>query len=330
MALTVIVRSGDLIEAPSITFDAPRIVLGRGASSDILLPDPSVSLRHASIRQRGADYVVIDEGSTNGTFVGPVRLAPQAPRVLLSGDLVRVGRVWLELRIESVPPTISPQTRARELARTLVEAALLSDGRGGTRVRVRDGSEAPPELAVGPRERSYIVGRGLGPDLSIDDPELARRHLQIRRHKNGIWVKDLSGKLPVQLGERPLAPNQEEVWTEGTVLHVGKTQLICEDPVRAALAELESCEDEHMLDDDSVDPPPAVRKPAAPVEVPKRAPSRRSAQPEPVLSPGEIPVRQAPPPKPRERMWLLDWLVAFVALAVLSLSLLGIWMLFRV
>jgi len=61
-----------------------------------------VSHRHASIRQRGAEYIVLDEGSSNGTFVGPVRLAPQAPRVLRSGDLVRVGRVWLEVSIEQI------------------------------------------------------------------------------------------------------------------------------------------------------------------------------------------------------------------------------------
>ena len=85
MALTVVVRSGDLKSQATITFDAPRIVIGRGDGCEIRLPDPSVSHRHASIRQRGTDYVVIDEGSSNGTFVGPVRLSPQAPRVVRSG-----------------------------------------------------------------------------------------------------------------------------------------------------------------------------------------------------------------------------------------------------
>ena len=93
MALTVVVRSGELSKPASITFDAPRIVLGRGDGCEVLLPDPSISQRHASIRQRGTDYVVIDEGSTNGTFVGPVRLSPHAPRVLKTGDLLRLGRI---------------------------------------------------------------------------------------------------------------------------------------------------------------------------------------------------------------------------------------------
>jgi len=71
----------------------------------VRLPDPTVSHRHASLRQRGTDYIIVDEDSTNGTFVGPVRLPPQTPRVIRSGDLVRVGRVWLELLCEQALAT---------------------------------------------------------------------------------------------------------------------------------------------------------------------------------------------------------------------------------
>ncbi|HXK19555.1 MAG TPA: FHA domain-containing protein, partial [Polyangiaceae bacterium] len=120
MALTVVVRSGDHPTPLKISLDAPRIVIGRGDGCEIRLPDPSVSHRHASIRQRGSDYVVVDEGSTNGTFVGPVRLSPQAPRVVKSGELVRIGRIWLELTVEPGPPTDDAQQATREIALALV------------------------------------------------------------------------------------------------------------------------------------------------------------------------------------------------------------------
>src|SRR6188474_4000461 len=128
MALTVVVRSGDLKSQATITFDAPRIVIGRGDGCEIRLPDPSVSHRHASIRQRGTDYVVVDEGSSNGTFVGPVRLSPQAPRVIRSGDLVRIGRIWLELRVEQAVATQNPQATTREIALALVASSLAAEG----------------------------------------------------------------------------------------------------------------------------------------------------------------------------------------------------------
>src|ERR1700755_2217459 len=119
MALTIVVRSGEGTSLPRITFDAPRIVIGRGDGCEVRLPDPSVSLRHASFRQRGAEYIVMDEGRTNGTFVGGVRLSPQSPRVVRTGDLVRVGRVWLEARVEHAMPTQNAPLATRELALAL-------------------------------------------------------------------------------------------------------------------------------------------------------------------------------------------------------------------
>jgi pSer/pThr/pTyr-binding forkhead associated (FHA) protein len=124
----LVVRSGDLKSQATITFDAPRIVIGRGEGCEIRLPDPSVSHRHAFIRQRGSDYVVIDEGSSNGTFVGPVRFSPQAPRVVRSGDLIRVGRIWLELRVAQVVPTQNPGLITKEIALALIASSLSAEG----------------------------------------------------------------------------------------------------------------------------------------------------------------------------------------------------------
>src|SRR6185503_3907724 len=147
MALTVVIRSGELKMPATITFDAPRIVIGRGDGCEVRLPDPSVSHRHASIRQRGTDYVVVDEGSSNGTFVGPVRLSAQAPRVLRHHDLIRVGRVWLEVRVEQAVPTANPQATTREIALGLVAAALSAQGEDvSARVRVEDGPDVGREL----------------------------------------------------------------------------------------------------------------------------------------------------------------------------------------
>lgn len=130
MAVTIVVLSGSREGLPelSLTLDSPRIVIGRGEGCEVRLPDASVSARHASLRQRGGDYVILDEGSTNGTYLGPVRLPPQTPRVVRDGERARVGRVWLELRIEPAIVKGNPVAAARELALELVSRGLESQG----------------------------------------------------------------------------------------------------------------------------------------------------------------------------------------------------------
>lgn len=52
----------------------PRIVLGRGAGSDLQLPDSEVSRRHAVLDIRGDECHLLDLGSSNGTFVNGIRV----------------------------------------------------------------------------------------------------------------------------------------------------------------------------------------------------------------------------------------------------------------
>ncbi len=56
------------------TVTKPRTVLGRGTESDVQLQDSEVSRRHAMLEIRGDEAMVIDLGSTNGTYVDGVRV----------------------------------------------------------------------------------------------------------------------------------------------------------------------------------------------------------------------------------------------------------------
>ncbi len=47
----------------------PQITIGRSPENVVILPDPTVSRRHATIRVEDGRVVLIDLGSTNGTFV---------------------------------------------------------------------------------------------------------------------------------------------------------------------------------------------------------------------------------------------------------------------
>jgi len=77
----------------------PLIILGRGTDCDLRLVDPGVSRHHAEIRVEDGEVVLVDLGSTNGTFVNgqPVRRV-----TLTDGTRVTLGRTTLIFRRDRV------------------------------------------------------------------------------------------------------------------------------------------------------------------------------------------------------------------------------------
>lgn len=68
------------------------IVLGRGKSADVSLPDiAALSRKHASLTYRIESVILEDLGSTNGTFVNDIRI--EEPTLLRSGDRFQIGSV---------------------------------------------------------------------------------------------------------------------------------------------------------------------------------------------------------------------------------------------
>jgi len=119
----------EVIEGPDagkqIAVDAP-IVIGRDASSDLVLEDGEVSARHARVTPSpDGSATVEDLESANGTFVnqnelmGPSRLDP--------GDELLVGVTVLQLRT------------SRDIA-----------SRASAVIQI------PPAMAIAPREPTYV------------------------------------------------------------------------------------------------------------------------------------------------------------------------------
>ncbi len=71
-------------------------VIGRDYASEVLVDDPKVSRRHASIVLAGGRARLTDLASSNGTFCNGARIG--APVELSDGDRIRVGRVHLVFR----------------------------------------------------------------------------------------------------------------------------------------------------------------------------------------------------------------------------------------
>jgi hypothetical protein len=92
---TMGVYAGQIFE-----LQGPQVDIGRDSSNTVvLLQDSNVSRRHASIQNQGEQFVIVDNGSSNGTFVNGVRIPPLTPHPLHPGDEIQVGMTRFRFEI---------------------------------------------------------------------------------------------------------------------------------------------------------------------------------------------------------------------------------------
>src|SRR5215470_1374796 len=96
------------------TFDKEEIRIGSMEDNDVVIGDDTVSRYHCKITQEDNGYVLIDQRSTNGTFINKVRIREA---FLKPGSIVSVGQSQLRFnaREEEVEITPSPSDRCAGL-----------------------------------------------------------------------------------------------------------------------------------------------------------------------------------------------------------------------
>jgi len=351
IVVVVVVESPRAAAPLELTFPPDEhIRIGRDAKSHVQLPDPSVSLLHARLAPvPGGGYVLIDENSTNGTFLNALRVLPDTAKPLSDGDRVQLGRALLRVRFRE-PSASAPQPvfSTQDLALALVQGALIQSGSAiAPRLSVVAGPDRGRELVLR-EERGYVLGRDHDVDLALRDEDVSRRHTSVVRRGSRLWVIDLGSKNGTRLDSRPLRPNVAEAWVDTALLELGKTQLMIEDPVSSALRNLEQAPDERLGSDFppalgseapvhtavvplSIEPRARLALPADPrsgfataveskgvLSLSTSSSSSAPSAPIEVLPLGEPP--QLAPPKRRVSWSAIDALVVGVAVVTIALS----------
>ena len=221
----------------ALSFDQERIVIGRGIGADLCIPHQAVSDRHAVIERRGSGYVIIDDGSTNGTRVNGERLQPGRPKALRSGDLVGVAghRVAFE---EGLPVAVPASAeRTAEVARRLLREVFVGrdDAIAPPLLRVMNGPEQGRVLEVPPPPVRLIIGRATTASLCLSDADASREHAEVIRDLDGIWVRDLGGKNPLLVNDKAV---RERRLRDRDELLVGSTAIVFEDEAEQILQRL--------------------------------------------------------------------------------------------
>lgn len=103
------------------------LILGRGADASAILPDASVSRRHAVLRQTESGWRVEDLGSRSGSFLNGRLFKAEE---LVFGDLLRIGPFSLRFdgrALEEAAGTTGARLDARELKKSAQGVPVLSD-----------------------------------------------------------------------------------------------------------------------------------------------------------------------------------------------------------
>ncbi len=88
----LVIRSGGGRAGETYVLRGERIAIGRHPDAAIFLDDVTVSRNHAVVVREGDSWVIVDEGSLNGTFINRRR----GDRTVLSdGDEIQIGKYKL-------------------------------------------------------------------------------------------------------------------------------------------------------------------------------------------------------------------------------------------
>lgn len=101
---------------------AETTTVGRVSDNAFEIPEASVSSHHAELVLRGADVLVRDLNSTNGTFINGERVTEAA---LKPGQILRLGTI--EMRLESGEAPAAKQKQTLDQTRVIPQGVKLDE-----------------------------------------------------------------------------------------------------------------------------------------------------------------------------------------------------------
>ena len=176
----IFLEGGQLGHTIRLNFD--RAWFGRQPTCDFVLQGEGIGRVHFSIERRGDDYVLVDNRSTNGTFVNSVRTEHAT---LHAGDDIVAGTNRMQVR------EVSPN--ARHTFRFIAQQGV---GEGGSQIV---------------EQETVLLGRKNICPIQLNDPAVAAVHAELEHRADGLWITDQSSGAGVYVnGQRVVSQQLHE------------------------------------------------------------------------------------------------------------------------
>ncbi len=195
-----IVVTGGPDKGKDVVIDKERTTIGRSMICDLVLSDMAVSTTHVELVAKEEGFLLSDLRSTNGTFVGELRVQEVWVK---PGTVVKLGQS--ELRFEPASGSVDLEVSKKERFFELIGRSLRMREIFATLEKV-----APSELTVLVRGET-----GTGKEL------VARAIHQASRRKGSTMVVQDCSAIPRELVESTLFGHERGAFTGATERHRG-------------------------------------------------------------------------------------------------------------
>jgi pSer/pThr/pTyr-binding forkhead associated (FHA) protein len=252
------------------------------------------------------------------------------PTKLTHGDVLRFGRVWVEVRFEAILPTPHPHQVTKDLAIAMVARTLDREGFDLTpRLVVLSGPDEGKEVSLADAGHAVIIGRGHDVGFLIDVSEASRRHARVVRKGDVLLLRDLGSRNGTQTKEEQVAIDRDTMLRAGEEFQIGSDVFSFLNPAAEVLRQIEIAEDETLASDADIGLPPKSSVQPEPSRIQEKVSDEtpRDSLPVPTTS---MPRNVKRSTEKKASGWgKLDLLIVLLALGVFTISALGLLWLFK-
>jgi pSer/pThr/pTyr-binding forkhead associated (FHA) protein len=306
LRLRLIPAPGQTERAIEFADGTREIRIGRRPDVELPLPFPALSGLHARLTRSTDGWQVEDLGSTNGTQVDGVRLAPREARAVIPGAQLALGEVTL-IFDGTVAPILGAEGTATIARRLVSDLFAAAPGTATPTLAIVSGVRAAGPLRLEDLDRRYLVGRVETCDLPLPSDEISREHAAFVRLWDGVVVKDLGSKNGVLVNDAPVV---EQRLRDGDLVRIGPATLRVSDPADRYLRDFEARAEANAGEGAAAADADGVAPAAAPAE----------SVPAPIVPAATRPLSEAPPSPETRRLGGSRTAIAVAAVVLLIVA----------
>lgn len=168
--------------------DDKSFTVGRSPDCVLSFPDPNISRTHCLITYKSDQLFVIDQSSSNGTFINGEKVVAQKMTLIKPTDLIKIGISELYLKVDTIEKVLKQEELAKSLLPDHEKNKLLS--------LIEGAQQSAQRMMQQAHEHTELVSKNLEQKTKLHDAELIQKQEAIlaEAHKQAELIKQTGQK----------------------------------------------------------------------------------------------------------------------------------------